>query len=303
MTCVICDGAMRRLFEKNGFWILVCEVCGHRAAELARTTRHVERVYDDSYFRAGGAGYPDYHSEARILRQRGRWYARLLRRHRPTGRVLDVGAAAGFVLQGLFDSGWSGRGVEPNARMAAFARDSLGLDVTTGTLEELPVVEEYDLVAMIQVVSHFVDPRSALQAAARHTAPGGHWLIETWNRESRTARIFGSHWHEYSPPSVLHWFSPHGLRRLAAEMGFREIARGRPSKWIGAAHVKSLLRSDLDASRGGRMIAAAAGLIPDRVSIPYPGDDLFWSLFERAVPASPARGAGRWRAASGRWPR
>lgn len=281
MTCVICYGATQRLFERNGFWIHVCAACGHRAAEITATTSHVERVYGDSYFQGGGAGYPDYHAEARILRQRGRWYARLLRRYRPTGRVLDVGAAAGFVLQGLVDRGWSGRGVEANARMAAFARDSLGLDVVTGTLERLPVAEEHDLVSMIQVVSHFVDPRKALEAAARHTVPGGHWLIETWNRESRTARLFGRRWHEYSPPSVLHWFSPHGLRRLAAEIGFREIARGRPPKWVGAAHAKSLLRSSLDASRGNRLITVAAGLIPDRVSIPYPGDDLFWALFEK----------------------
>lgn len=281
MTCGICDGTTRRLFEKNGFWILVCEVCGHRSAELTGTANHVERVYDDSYFRAGGAGYPNYLSEAPILRQRGRWYAQLLRRYTSTGTVLDVGTAAGFVLQGFVDSGWSGRGVEPNVNMAAFAHDSLGLDVIPGTLEELPGGEDYDLVAMIQVVSHFVDPRRALQSAARHTAPGGHWLIETWNRESLTARAFGSHWHECSPPSVLHWFSPDGLRRLAAEMGFREIARGRPSKRVGGTHAKSLLRSRLATSRGGRIIAAAVGLIPDGASIPYLGDDLFWALFEK----------------------
>jgi hypothetical protein len=43
---------------------------------------------------------------------------------------------------------------------------------------------------------------------------GRAWIIETWNRDDWVARLLGRHWHEYSPPSVLHWFNPDGLRRL-----------------------------------------------------------------------------------------
>ena len=70
---------------------------------------------------------------------------------------------------------------------------------------------------MIQVVAHFHDLQSAFSAAAEHTRPGGHWLIETWNcRSLKAARFFGSEWHEYSPPSVLQWFTPTSLERLSS---------------------------------------------------------------------------------------
>lgn len=282
MKCPICNGAMQGLFAHRGYPVLGCEVCGHRAARIAPCANHVERVYTDQYFSGGGAGYPDYLSEARLLRAHGRRYASRLTRYMTPGTMLDVGTAAGFVLKGFTDAGWRGEGIEPNRSMAEYARAQLGLQVATGTLEEYDADRQYELVSMIQVVAHFVDLQRALRVAAQVTAQGGFWLIETWNRESLTARAFGKHWHEYSPPSVVQWFSPEGLARLAAQFGFQEVARGRPLKWIGGGHAKSLLRYRLEGSRLERFTASAVGLIPDRLAIPYPAEDLFWALFRKS---------------------
>ncbi len=280
MLCPICNSPSRQLFVKDGYPIRGCEVCGHRFAELPAAADHVARVYGDDYFSGGGAGYSDYLSEAELLRDRGRWYARLLGRYTKPGTLLDVGAAAGFILRGFLDRGWQGKGVEPNPRMAEHARTQLGLDVRTGTLEDLPPGESFDLLSMIQVLPHFLEPRRALAAAAAVTRPGGYWLFETWNRASWTARAFGQNWHEYSPPSVLHWFSPDGLQRLAAQFGFRKVARGRPAKWINGGHAKSLLRHKLGTTGVGGAAARLLDVVPDRLAIPYPAEDLFWMLFQ-----------------------
>ena len=241
----------------------------------------MSRVYGDDYFRGGAAGYCDYLGDETILRERGRWYGRLLSRHMGPGRVLDVGAAAGFWLAGMADLGWAGRGIEPNDRMSAHARERLGLDVLPGTLEAFQSDEIFDLVAMIQVVAHFVDVRGALRVAAEHTRPGGHWLIETWDRSSLSARLFGRRWHEYSPPSVLHWFTGDGLGRLARSFDMREVARGRPRKRISGAHAKSLLRYKLQGGLPRWLVDGVLRVIPDRLTLPYPSDDVFWMLLRR----------------------
>jgi SAM-dependent methyltransferase len=240
----------------------------------------VARVYGDDYFRGGGAGYPDYLAEERLLVEHGRRYGRLLARHTVPGVVLDVGAAAGFILQGLVESGWQGMGVEPNAAMAAHAR-SRGLDVRAGSLETLEVALRFDLVSWIQVVAHLVDPRAAFLKAAALTRPGGYWLLETWDRESLAARAAGRRWHEYCPPSVLHWFTREGLRRLGADCGMREVARGRPAKWIESGHAVSLLRHKLAPHPGGRWAGAALRAVPRGLRFPYPGDDIFWMLLRK----------------------
>lgn len=285
MLCPICNSPSRPLFVKDGYRVRACEACGHRFAEPRLDPGHVARVYSDDYFHGGGAGYADYLGEGPLLRDRGRWYARLLGRYTKPGTLLDVGAAAGFVLRGFLDRGWQGKGVEPNPRMAEYARTRLGLDVRTGTLEDLPPGESFDVVSLVQVLPHFVEPRRALAAAAAVTRPGGFWLVETWNRASWTARAFGPNWHEYSPPSVLHWFSPEGLRRLAGQFGFRKVAGGRPAKWIDGGHAKSLLRHKLGTSAVGGVASRALDVIPDRLAIPYPAEDLFWMLLQKPLAA------------------
>src|SRR5258706_320359 len=116
--CAICGGESRHLFSKHGFGIRGCRSCAHQFAEIEPDASHAARVYGDDYFFGRTAGYNDYLSEARLLREHGNRYARLLASHRAPGRVLDVGAAAGFVLEGLLDDGWTGAAVEPNERMA-----------------------------------------------------------------------------------------------------------------------------------------------------------------------------------------
>lgn len=280
--CPVCEGVGQFAFTKYGYAIHACQTCGHRFLGKQASPNHLSQVYDDQYFSGGGAGYPDYLAQGDMLRDHGRRYARLLRSHVSTGSMLDVGAAAGFVLQGFTDEGWNGSGIEPNVAMAEHGRAQLGLEIQTGPLETVVLNDPVDLVSMIQVLPHLYDLEAGLASAARVTKPKGHWLIETWNRESLTARVFGQHWHEYSPPSVMRWFAPDDLARLLACYGFEEIARGRPKKRIRSGHAKSLLRYKLrDMGAVGRLMGASLGIIPDSLTIPYPSEDLFWGLYRK----------------------
>lgn len=283
MLCPLCQSQAGRLFDKNGYQILSCGACRHRfaAPESPNRKGHVASVYDDRYFFSGGAGYPDYLAEADTLRDQGRRYGRLLQRFRPLGALLDVGSAAGFILQGLCDTGWQGEGIEPNNTMAEHARRELGLPVKTSVLEELEDVGRYDAVTMIQVIAHFVDPSDALRRVARATKIGGLCLIETWNWKSVTARIFGRTWHEYSPPSVVHYFSPERVLHLSGNFNYELVSTGRVPKWIGRRHAQSLIRHALDNSRIGHALANALSVIPSSFALPYPGDDLFWMLLRK----------------------
>ena len=89
------------------------------------------------------------------------------------------------------------------------------------------------------------------------TAPGGVWVIETWDRESVVARLLGRRWHEINPPSVLHWFSRRSLDALLASLGFERVARGRPRKTIGADHVRALLGAHRSSARSRAFCRAA----------------------------------------------
>lgn len=281
MLCPLCHNSSRQIFQAHGYWIRDCEACNHRFAELNTGSDHTKTIYSDEYFQGGGAGYPDYLGEARILRNHGRRYGKILEKYMRPGTMLDVGAAAGFVLQGFTDCGWQGDGIEPNQAMAAYAQNELGLNVQAGALESLKKNQQYDLVNMVQVIAHFAEIRTALQQAADTTKPEGFWLIETWNKDSFAASMFGQNWHEYSPPSVLHWFSPTTLKALASSFGFEEIARGRPSKWINGGHAKSLLQFKMESLPLGKLMGKPLNLLPEYLPLPYLADDLFWMLLKK----------------------
>jgi SAM-dependent methyltransferase len=187
------------------------------------------------------------------------------------------------LLQGFRDLGWRTFGVEPNPAMAAYARARHGLDVVASSWEAFATDRRFDAIAMIQVLPHLADPRAALAQAAGLLKPGGGVLIETWNVESLTARAFGSAWHEYSPPSVLHWFSPKRLGRLAKTVGLAPWAVGRPSKCLDAGHAAGLLEYKFAGSRAGPAVRFLRRFVPANCPIPYPAEDLFWGYYVKIV--------------------
>lgn len=298
MACPICGAQTKFLFTKHAYPIHGCVECHHHFVATALGPDHLCRVYGDHYFKNGSAdgntGYADYLSEANLLYAQGWYYAEVLKPFMPLGTVLDVGAAAGFMLKGLLERGWYGVGLEPNAQMAAYGRTTLGLAMVTDRLENSAVFgpakcASFDLITMIQVIAHFQDLHQALTNAAALTRPDGFWLIESWDRTSWPTHWLGRHWHEYNPPSVLQWFSPTGLAQVAGQFGFVEVARGRPHKWLSGAHAKSLLRYKLPAILGQQWLRAPTATIPDQQKIPSPNFGLFWMLLQKRTRNAPSQ--------------
>lgn len=277
-ACPVCGAAARAWRETRGHLILDCTGCTHRWCALDRIAGHVDRHYDDAYFEGGGAGYVDYLGQRALQVDRGRRYGRLLRRHAPGGgRLLDVGAAAGFVLRGFIDAGWQGRGLEPNAAMVRHGCEVEGVELQRGTLEDLGEEGAYDAVALVQVIAHFPDVGRAVATAARALRPGGLCLVETWDRDSIAARLQGLRWHEYSPPTVLHWFSRPTLAALGGRHGLQVVATGRPLRWLTARHALSLV-----AHMTGRQVPVALWrAVPEGLRLPYPPVDLFWTILRK----------------------
>ena len=281
-ACPICEGKAQVHFNVNDIPIFQCDDCRHRFHPPGVSAeQHVTATYGDDYFQGGGAGYENYSAEEDLLRNSGRFYASKLSRFAEPERMLDVGAAAGYILQGFQELGWQGTGIEPNQTMAQDGQQR-GLDVRAGSLESYSSTDQYELISMIQVIAHIVDIRQALDKVHRLLAPEGLLLIETWDRNSLTARLFGKSWHEYSPPSVVHWFTRTSLDEFVTECGFTKLATGRPSKWIQLGHAASLIRYKCEGSTWKRVLSSPLVLMPKRLKVPYFLDDVFWSLYQRS---------------------
>jgi len=279
-ACPICGTASPLLHEVSAHDYYACPGCAHQFLDLEPADSHTSDQFGDGYFSGEGDGYPDYLGNRDLLIARGKHYAKLIARHtgKSSGELLDIGSAAGFLAKGFQSSGWSAQGLEPNQSMAAHASNHEDIPTSSEAIESFRPDQRFDLVLMIQVIGHLEDPAATLRAVRQLLKPGGYLLIETWNCRSITARVLGSRWHEYNPPSVLHAFSRQSLTALAEGQGFRPVASKLTAKKIKATHAKALIEHKY---QGGRLhkylLRPVLTLLPDRVSIPYPADDLFWT--------------------------
>jgi hypothetical protein len=134
---------------------------------------------------------------------------------------------------------------------------------------------------MLQVVDYVEDIRLSFERVSALTRAGGCCLIEFGNRASWIARILGSNWHEYAPPSVRRVFSLRALRLLLAGYGFALQTWGHPAKYIRADHAFSLLQYKAGLPIAKAAFGRLASAIPARAKLRYIGDDITWALFEK----------------------
>jgi len=276
-----CKEEKKVLFEKKGFPILQCKQCGHQFIEITDHADHLSTVYSDDYFFEGKDGYPNYLNKKNILYKQGLRYAKLIAKYIKPGKVLDIGSAAGFILKGFEDSGWICHGVEPNETMAAYGREKLNLDIKTGSIETLETHERFDLINMIQVIGHVYDLDKTLQNVTGLLKDEGLVLVESWDVESITARLMGKNWHEYCPPSVVHWFSDKTLSALFKFYGFELVAKGHPIKKINAEHAFSFLEGRNFQLIFKKSLIDAINRFGGKVTLTYPLRDVKWYVFRK----------------------
>jgi SAM-dependent methyltransferase len=198
-----------------------CAECGHMQLETMPDEPSLEDAYSDESEAA-------YVEEERGQRATAARALERIERHVPPGALCDLGCWVGFLLAEARDRGWETLGVEPSRFASAYARERLGLDVRTGTLDdaELPAAA-FDAVVMGDVIEHLPDPAAGLERVAALLRPGGVLYLALPDAGSRLARALGARWWSVLPTHV-HYFTRASLARLLDGAGFSV-------EWMGTA--------------------------------------------------------------------
>ena len=139
-------------------------------------------------------------------------------------RLLDVGCGNGEFLAQMRDLGWDVTGVEPDPKAAQVGRETYGLTIYSGVLENINFLpESFDAVTMVHVIEHLPDPISTLKVARGLLKKGGHLVVHTPNISSLGHRWFRHNWRGLEPPRHLFIFNPDALRKIAETAGFNVL--------------------------------------------------------------------------------
>lgn len=208
--CYVCKGSRREpLAEIHGFAYVTCSDCGHVFTTRRYTDEAIRRFYESNkywaevtyankatcHYRRDNVALPKVQfAERYCVRQTGRW--------------LDIGSGIGDMVSVAMERGWQATGLELSETSVAFAKEAFGVSLVRETVEEYSahnpdLAGQFDVVSMIGVLEHVVDPLGLLLQAGKLLRPAGLVMIQVPNARSLATMV-----QEAFPQNVFRHMSP-----------------------------------------------------------------------------------------------
>lgn len=163
----------------------------------------------------------------------------LLRKIKPSGKLLDIGAGKGDFVSLARKNGYEAKGIEPSPRFCEYARDTYAVPVEEGYLGQGDHFknEKFDAITLFHVLEHVARPQELLAIIAQYLKEDGVIYIEVPNADAsllwivdRVFRLCGRNWScRLSPlhaPFHSMGYSPKSLKYLLEHNGFQLVYAG-----------------------------------------------------------------------------
>jgi 2-polyprenyl-3-methyl-5-hydroxy-6-metoxy-1,4-benzoquinol methylase len=201
--------------------LVECVNCGLRYVGYRRSSLVFgKNAPEETAAKIGAANqnlrYLRLQEEHRLALLNARWRLDLIRRVKPSGKLLEIGCARGDFLR-VAREWFDVNGVEPNLELADSS--SQVAPVYRDVIERTPW-NGFDIVASFHVIEHVDSPRSFIRAAVERLNPGGLLVIETPNVDSFPFKLMKSRWRQFIPEHYF-FFSPKTISRLLSDNGLR----------------------------------------------------------------------------------
>ena len=205
--------------------IYQCAACGFRQCSDFSDVLSFYQAMDDPGYEASRA--PRALQAERLLQS--------VRRHRPGGRLLDIGAGSGILVEVATRLGYRAEGIEPSEWMVRSAA-AHGLKIQAGILPHEEITGPYDVVTLVDVIEHVSDPVELLVQAGTVLASDGIGLVITPDVTSVAARVMGKHWWHYRMAHIC-YFERQTLLAALRHADLEPIAIFRPSWYFTADYL------------------------------------------------------------------
>lgn len=204
--------------SKKTFRTFRCLNCTH--VFCSPTPKNIYKNYNDvidkEYLR---------HSQSRILSAEA--VLRVLSKHKPSGRLLDIGCATGDFLVAAKHRGYTVEGLELSRWSSEIAKKK-GINIYKKSLKLLAnqFSKRYDIVTLWGVIEHFENPKEEMRYINHLLKPGGLLLLWTGDVDGSISRILGRRWW-YWQGQHIQYFTRKSLNYLAKLNGLEHISTKR----------------------------------------------------------------------------
>jgi 2-polyprenyl-3-methyl-5-hydroxy-6-metoxy-1,4-benzoquinol methylase len=220
-TCEVCGGErFANMGELAEHHFERCEGCGLERIDPQPTDETLAQIYGAHYYDAWGL-----HQDKEAVEELKRGtFRRILKGAGalPKGaKILDCGAATGFLMGVAKDLGYEPYGVELSEFGAGEIAKRFGEDrVHQGHLEQAPFADgTFDAIFMCDFLEHVRDPVAIAERAHALLRPGGVLAISMPRVGSFTNRVMKMRWTHYKVEHLF-YFSVANLGQLLRRLGF-----------------------------------------------------------------------------------
>jgi SAM-dependent methyltransferase len=208
-------------------------------------TADIHACSDCGFLQCGSVGevlhyYADMADDAyEVSRDARNRQARMLLRsiapYGSRGRLLDVGAGSGIMVDAASTAGFEAEGIEPSAPLCARAAE-LGIRVHRGVLPSPAVAGLFDVITAVDVIEHVPDPVGLLRAVRESLSPAGIAVVVTPDVRSMAARLLGWRWWHYRIAHIG-YFNRATLEQALRTAGLEPIATMRPAWYFPVSYL------------------------------------------------------------------
>ncbi|HXR78102.1 MAG TPA: methyltransferase domain-containing protein [Bryobacteraceae bacterium] len=221
-ACPVCGVAQFSYFcRAQGFALNRCQTCGHvfvnpriRADIQRRLADELEIDFQDPFLESQRLG--------------AEYLCRLLRKHAPGPRLLDIGFGGGYLMRMARAYAFQVYGLDSSATSMEHLAPLFGRRIKRVCLSdsELPW-GAFDVSVMSHVLEHLAEPAKVLTRVRQAMNRRAILYVAVPDIESLQFCIFGNRWDAINPVAHYQFFSEASLTRLLEQCGFEVIRRIR----------------------------------------------------------------------------
>lgn len=244
LPCEVCSGkTFSTLFEKEGHTFVRCATCSLERIDPPPTDETLSKIYGDHYYDAWGLR----RDEDRVARLKKATFGDLLTKLPPPipgAKLVDCGAATGFLLEVAKERGWDPYAVEFGDLGTKELRRKFGEShVFQGEIEKARFEDagdgDFQVVTMCDYIEHVRDPARVLTRAHALLAPGGRLAITTPDAGSLSHAALRSGWTHYKIEH-LHYFRKDNMARLLEQCGFSKVEFHPLAKSLSVSYIREM---------------------------------------------------------------
>jgi len=204
------------MFDKLEHHFVRCDDCGLERISPQPSNETLAQIYGAHYYDAWGL-HDNESTVANLKKRTFRYVLNKLGQPGPHAKLLDCGAATGFLLEVAQHLGYEPFGLE----LSEFGADH----VYCGELQHASFagVDKFDVVTMCDYIEHVRDPRQTLALARGLLSDRGVLAITTPDAGSPSHRLLRTGWTHYKIEHLF-FFNKKNLERLLKDVGFSSVS-------------------------------------------------------------------------------